>query len=346
MGMTRLFDLLALVSLLGTSAPGHAAALSLPGYADAAGAIAVQHQGGTVDPYFVLQALLLARQHGLDTQTYDVPWARWLLARQKPDATFDRFCRTGPAWTACKTADADDALLALWMRFIDTLPPAVRQEPAFVRSQAAAGATLQRLVSPPTGVYLVSPVYMHALFMDNLEVWTHKPAHAAAQNPQRTSFGASIQRVFWDEAQQRYHVSTQPEQKGEALRFYPDAVAQIFPLLVNFPRLPGGARQHYRRWMAEHRGEWLSQVHGDFAWGLVAIVALDQKDLASARCWLRVSLPYRHSSHWTVTDEVVAQVLEDRQLTPHPDASACPQAPSKHPASVPALSPPLTTTPP
>ena len=323
MGMTRLFDLLALVSLLGTSAPGHAAALSLPGYADAAGAIAVQHQGGTVDPYFVLQALLLARQHGLDTQTYDVPWARWLLARQKPDATFDRFCRTGPAWTACKTADADDALLALWMRFIDTLPPAVRQEPAFVRSQAAAGATLQRLVSPPTGVYLVSPVYMHALFMDNLEVWTHPPAHAAAQNPQRTSFGASIQRVFWDESQQRYHVSTQPEQKGEALRFYPDAVAQIFPHTVNFPFIPGGARLHYRRWMHQHRAEWLRQVETDFAWGLIATVALQRGDLVSVRCWQHKALPARHGPHWTVTDEVVQQILQARDIAPTPPEKNC-----------------------
>ena len=35
------------------------APLDLSGYADAAGAISVQHQGGTVDPYFALQALLL-----------------------------------------------------------------------------------------------------------------------------------------------------------------------------------------------------------------------------------------------------------------------------------------------
>ena len=323
MGMTRLFDLLALVSLLGTSAPGHAAALSLPGYADAAGAIAVQHQGGTVDPYFVLQALLLARQHGLDTQTYDVPWARWLLARQKPDATFDRFCRTGPVWLACKTADADDSLLALWLKFVDTLPAKTRREPAMVKSHAATSAALARLVSPPTGVYLVSPVYMHALFMDNLEVWTHKPAHAAAQNPQRTSFGASIQRVFWDEAQQRYHVSTQPEQKGEALRFYPDAVAQIFPHTVNFPFIPGGARLHYRRWMHQHRAEWLRQVETDFAWGLIATVALQRGDLVSVRCWQHKALPARHGPHWTVTDEVVQQILQARDISPTPPEKNC-----------------------
>ena len=40
--------------------------LNLTGYAGADGAISVQHQGGTVDPYFALQALLLAREYGLD----------------------------------------------------------------------------------------------------------------------------------------------------------------------------------------------------------------------------------------------------------------------------------------
>jgi hypothetical protein len=295
---------------------GHTAPLDLSGYADASGAIAIQHRGNTVDPYFALQALLLAKEHGLDTRAQDQPWARWLLARQKPDATFDRFCRSGTAWLACKTADADDSLLALWLKFIDTLPVQVRQEPAFVKSHAAASATLLRLVSPPTGVYLVSPVYMHGLFMDNLEVWTYLPAHAATQNPARPSFGASIQREFWDPVSLRYHVSTQPEQKTTVHKFYPDAVAQVFPHTVNFPLIPGGAKAHYRRWIKDHRAEWLKQVETDFAWGLIATVSLQQDDLVSVRCWQQKALPARHSPHWTVTDEVVQQILQARAIAP------------------------------
>lgn len=306
---TGLGTLVLLLGWLAGCGASRATPLDLTGYADAAGAITIQHKGGTVDPYFTLQALLLASEHGLDTSPQAVPWARWLLARQKPDATFDRFCRTGATWLACKTADADDSLLALWLRFVDTLPAAVRQEPAFVKSHAAASATLLRLVSPPTGVYLVSPVYMHGLFMDNLEVWTYPPAHAAAQNKDRPSFGASIQQVFWDPAIQRYHVSTQPEQKTTVHTFYPDAVAQIFPHTVNFPHIPGGAKAHYQRWIRANRAEWLKQVEGDFAWGLIATVALRHGDLASARCWHQKTLPARHSSHWTVTDEVVHQIL-------------------------------------
>lgn len=321
--VSRGFARLLLLAALSWCGAARAATLDLTGYIDDTGAITVQHRGATIDPYFTLQALLLARQHGMDTSALNVRWARWLLARQKPDATFDRFCRSGTAWLACKTADADDALLALWLRFIDALPAEVRQESAFVRSHAAASATLLRLVSPPTGVYLVSPVYMHGLFMDNLEVWTYLPAHAAAQNKDRPSFGASIQHVFWDPVGERYHVSTQPEQKTTVHRFYPDAVAQIFPHTVNFPLIPGGTRAHYRRWMKDHRAEWLKQVETDFAWGLIATVALQQDDLVSVRCWQQKTLPARHSPHWTVTDEVVQQILQAKAIAPRPPEKNC-----------------------
>lgn len=315
--------------------PAQCAVLDLSGYADASGAISVQRQGDTVDPYFALQALLLAQSHGLDTTTVASAWGEWLVARQKPDATFDRFCRHGPVWAACKTADADDSVLGLWVAFMDSQPAPLRRQPAWVRSRAAAQAALARLVDPTRGIYLVSPVYQHGLFMDNLELWAHEVLHPRASTPRQANFTQAITAAFWDKERQRYLVSTQPGQRDTVHAFYPDAVAQLFPLLVNFPGLPGGARRYYRQWMAAHRSEWLAQVHGDFAWGLVAIVALDHGDLPSARCWLQISLPHRHSAHWTVTDEVVAQILQSRALTAHPDPQACPQAPLRNKAPTP-----------
>ena len=105
-----------------------AAVLDLEGYADTSGAISVQHQGDTVDPYFALQALLLAHSHGLDISTPAKAWGAWLVQRQKPDATFDRFCRNGPVWAPCKTADADDSVLGLWLAFMDSTPASQRTQ--------------------------------------------------------------------------------------------------------------------------------------------------------------------------------------------------------------------------
>jgi hypothetical protein len=311
------------LALAGCVGAAMAMPLNLKGYADDAGAITIQHQGGTIDPYFSLQALLLAQEHGLDTSPYAARWANWLMVRQKPDATFDRFCRNGPVWAACKRADADDSLLALWLKFLETMPAELGRNPAWQKSHQAARSALARLVDPRWHIYLVSPVYQHGLFMDNLEVWTYRPAHAAAEGPAHPSFERSIHDVFWDPAGQRFLVSTQPEQKGTEYAFYPDAVAQIFPLLVNYPHVPGGARDWYRRWIQRHRTEWLEQVRKDFAWGLIALVAWKQGDTGSARCWLRTTHPFRHTVHWTVTDEVVAQVLAKGGVAPAGAREAC-----------------------
>lgn len=308
---------------IGAPSRAQAAVLDLEGYSDASGAISVQHKGDTVDPYFALQALLLAHSHGLDISKPAKAWGAWLVQRQKPDATFDRFCRNGPVWAACKTADADDSQLGLWMAFMDTMPALQRSQPAWVRSRTATSAALSKLVDPGKGIYLVSPVYQHGLLMDNLELWEYAFTHRAAQSARHPSFTKTLASVFWDEQRKRFLVSTQPGQRDTAHAFYPDAVAQIFPLLVRFPLIPGGAKAHYRSWMEEHRNEWLAQVKNDFAWGLVAIVALQQNDIPSARCWLQSALPHRHSAHWTVTDEVAAQILQARAITPAAETTAC-----------------------
>lgn len=320
--MMRLAIAAIALALVAARAPAEPA-LDLTGYTDQEGAITVQHKGATIDPYFTLQALLLAQEHGLDTSRYASRWAEWLIPKQKPDGTFDRFCRAGTTWAPCKTADADDSQLALWMKFLDGHPAELKRNPAWRKSHDAARASLKRLEDKGRGIYMVSPVYLHGLFMDNLEVWSYQPAHAGVQTAQHPDFGRTIQDVFWDAGTKRYHVSTQLEQRSAETAFYPDAVAQIFPLFVKYPHIPGGEKAWYAQWMKRHRAEWLRQVKTDFAWGLVAVAALQQGDTVSARCWLRSALPARHSSHWTVTDEVVAQVLRARGLNPADAKESC-----------------------
>jgi hypothetical protein len=296
--------------------PAYAGAkLDLSGYADDSGAISIQYHGDTIDPYFALQALLLAQESGMDITPYAEKWADWLAQRQKPDGTFDRFCRNGPVWAPCKTADADDALLAMWLKFLDSMPQQLKSHPAWQKSYRSSAASLVRLLDPARGIYLVSPVYQHGLFMDNLEVLSYRPTSAAGVKfSDSGTLAGAIQKVFWDVKGQRYLVSTQPEQKKEATTFYPDAVAQIFPLLFDFKSLPGGAHAYYQHWMKEHRSDWLKQAHSDFAWGLVAAVAVRQNDVVSASCWLRETAQFKRSVHWTATDEVVSQLLAEKSV--------------------------------
>lgn len=289
--------------------------LDLEGFQDGDGAITVQHRGDTVDPYFALQALLLAQRFGLDAAEPAGRWIAWLMPRQKLDATFDRFCRRGPVWGPCKTADADDALHALWMQLLETHGVGLRASPAR-ESHARSAQALARLQVPP-GVYHVSPVYSHALFMDNLEVWSRLPRGS----PPSRALAQAIEATFWDAAAGRYRVTTQPAGYGDA--FYPDAVAQIYPLLLDYPLPARDRSRHYRQWMREHRGKWLAQGHSDFAWGVVALVAWREGDRQTAACWLRESLPLRRGAHWTVSDEVAFQVLAHRGAAPAPAGEAC-----------------------
>lgn len=313
------------LAIASVSAQARATELDLQGFADAQGAVSVQYQGNTVDPYFTLQALLLAHDNGLDISDYALPWVNWLVQRQKPDATFDRFCRNGPVWAPCKTADADDALLALWLRLLDTLPEQRDTNPKLRSSYAATQAALRRLLDPQRGIYLVSPVYQHGLFMDNLEVLSwHLPAASRKydrSHPTAQQLTANMQKVFWNTGARTYLVSTQPEQQTVAPAFYPELVAQVLPLLFDF-KVPGmDTQKHYRDWMRAHRAAWLTQSKHDFAWGLLAVIALRANDRATAACWLRETAPARRSAHWIVTDEVARQIL-----LKHNVASAKPEA--------------------
>lgn len=291
--------------------------LDLRKFADGSGAIMILETGNIVDPYFALQALLLAHENGLDISAYAVKWINWLAARQRLDGSFDRYCRTGPVWLGCREADADDALLAIWLKFLDTTSAPQDSQTVWNKSHGAASKALEALLDKKNGVYLVSPTFQHGLFMDNLEVWSYQSARVGlAASLDARNFARAIHNTFWDKQSRRFLVSTQPEQKTVAVAFYPDHVAQIFPLLVDFPLLPAESGSYYRAWMKQHRALWLAQVRHDYAWGLIAYIAMKQNDKTSAQCWLREALPYQQTGHWTVTDEVVAQILKAKGLFP------------------------------
>ena len=306
---------LALAASLAHAAPRPA--LDLAGYQDRDGAIAVQEDGDTVDPYFALQALLLAQRNGMDIEAPARRWVAWLLPRQKPDATFDRFCRRANVWAPCKTADADDALLSMWMQLLEALPGELRGNATWRRSHAASAVALERLKDAASGLYQVSPIYPHALLIDNLEVaWRLAPG-----SPQARRLSSAIRAAFWDAGLRRFRVTTQPHQPGDA--FYPEAVAQIFPLVTRSPALPLDAAVHYRAWMDAYRGRWLAQGRDDFAWGIIATVSLAQGDRPTAACWLREALPLRGGPHWTVGDEVARQLLAHAKVAAAPPQQKC-----------------------
>lgn len=326
MNVRRYFQGLALSALLAQGATaGAAPRLDLAGYTDAQGAITVLHGGDSADPYFAMQALLLAHDNGMNVSEPAEKFVNWLVPRQKPDGTFDRFCRgADKAWVACRAADADDSLLALWMRLLETLPAQLAGNPVWKKSHDTSKAALEHLFQPSRGIYMVSPLVLHGLFMDNLEVWSvqaHRGPPSGKAEAEKLARG--IREAFWNPVDKRFLISTQLEQRSQPAAFYPDHVAQIFPLLVDFTQVPGDPKAYYRAWMSTHRAEWLRQGEKDYPWGLIAVLALRQGDRASAGCWMRHAAPLRHSARWAVTDETSYQILLAKAVAPAGGAASC-----------------------
>lgn len=308
-------SLLMLCLMLQGSLAAARQALELDGYMNDSGVITILHKGDTSDPYFAMQALLLAHDNDLDISAPAEKFANWLVGRQKPDGTFDRFCQSAnKAWVSCKTADADDSLLALWMRLLETMPKLLSANPAWMKSYSISKKSLANLYQPSRGVYVVSPVYLHGLFMDNLEVWSLKAHSKDAKPAELNKLAKDIYATFWQAANQRFLVSTQLEQQSQKPQFYPDHVAQIFPLLVDFPLVPQTAKVYYKNWMSTHRAEWLAHGETDYPWGILAVLAFRQGDEASARCWLRETTSMRRSNRWAVTDEAAFLILASKRI--------------------------------
>ena len=317
-------NLVLVMALLHNSPASALPLLDLAGYQDESGAISILNGGNTADPYFALQALLLAHDNGLDVSASATKFANWLTPLQKPDGTFDRFCKMpNKTWVSCKAADADDSLLALWMLLLQTMPQKLNANPTWLKSHAVAKKALDQLYQPSRGVYMVSPVYLHGWLMDNLEVWSLKASAPRAQQKEADDLAAAINKTFWQSANNQFLVSTQLEQQSEKPQFYPDHVAQIFPLLVDFKLLPQTPRLYYQSWMRKHRADWLKQGEKDYPWGLLAVLALRQSDMRGASCWIRENTAMRHSNRWAVTDEVAFQILASRKVQAVAPAVSC-----------------------
>ncbi len=221
--------------------------LELDGYTDWSGAMTVLHRGDFVDPYLALQALLLADANGIDIAQAGLAWARWLLVRQKPDGTFARYCRSGQRWLACKDADNQAAVLAMWLRLLERLPPAALQQPAWRVSIAGSRRALAALREPEQGIYRASGGAHRADFLENLDVWAQMSASPAADKTAGAALGRAIAHAFWRPADMRF-LARLPAREPANTAFYPDRLAQILPLQVDFP-LPDNAdpEQLYRR---------------------------------------------------------------------------------------------------
>jgi hypothetical protein len=281
------------------------------------GAITLNSDGKYVEPYFATKALIVAQDGGLDIRQPAHAWINWVLARQRPDGLFRRFCRTNGAWRDCGAADADDSMLALWMQLLYRMSPASAMPAAWQRSVDLSAKQLEKLYNHRLGVYHISRRNHAALFMDDVEVYAAlsdiareqvrlgDPDNAAKTYARAEKLKSSIQHVFWNRRQKRFDPSMQKDRPA----FYPDDVAQIYPWLANID-VPGeDTREAWEQWKHAFGAGWIERRYDKHPWGLVALAAEKAGDSASAACWTSHSDPLRDSDSWNVLEEAVWQAL-------------------------------------
>lgn len=300
-------------------------------YQRTSGAITVAASSPVVDAYFASKALLLAHESGLDVHEAASRWIDWMLGKQLPDGRFQRYTlheardveRLGEI-AGYTPPDADDALLAVWIELVSKMgssrqaPTLAVLPPAWLRSLDLATSALDRLLDADSGVYHISPQQPVALLMDNVEVysaWRHaavfyashgEGGRAMAAQRRATALAASIDRTFWQRAERRYSVSTQPR---ERLEFYPDGVAQFYPLLGDLPNRRSFENTDFLAWLRAHAADWRAAARHDFPWGLVAVAAQRAGASDVAACWLRDIDAARPRYRWNVLEEAAYQGL-------------------------------------
>jgi hypothetical protein len=287
-------------------------------YQRASGAIVLETDGNFVDPYFALKALLTAQDGGLNIRGPALAWIEWLLPRQLPDGRFQRYCRdVSETWRSCKAADADDALLALWVQLLYRMSPDEIPS-AWHASVTKAEEQLAWLYDHKLGIYAVSRKTPVGLFMDNVEIYAALKDVAVSQKrlgeqlaAQQTQARAqalanSIVRVFWDKKHGRFRVSTQRNWRRD---FYPDVVAQTYPWLLDLPT-PNDRNVAWSDWKRRYGSEWIERKRDPHPWGLVALTAMELGDKDTAACWMVKAAPFRYSVDWNVLEEAAYQALE------------------------------------
>lgn len=321
--------------MLGASALNHHVAaeeLSLLGYQTKDGAITAKFNGDVVDPYFANRALLTALDDGLDIRQSGAAWIGWALQQQNPDGSFDRFCLREGIFVSCAKADADDAGLAVWMDLLAKMAPAGNMPAAWERSLQKAENHLMSLYDEGSGVYLISNTQPVGLLMDNIEIYGAFNALAgwylASKNLERwrtlkdqaDQLAGNIIRTFWQPCLRRFRVSTQIISNN---RFYPDEIAQVFPMFLGLSSPLADDKKMLREWMARNQTLWLHRASIDYPWGVIAEIAAKKGGDQAVKCWLSHVQSLRHGAHWNVLEEAIYQALQKRGLAKLDNPGAC-----------------------
>lgn len=136
------------------------------------------------------------------------------------------------------------------------------------------------------GITQVSEENTTVYLMDNLEVWKglYELEHAGLKDVQairemRNKLQAQIEKLFWDDANQRWRIIENSDLYHQK-EFYPDGVAQIYPLIYEFPvKEKKKQKILYEQFTERFQWQKLTKKRNGFLWAMTGMAAAQMGDI-------------------------------------------------------------------
>ena len=137
-----------------------------------------------------------------------------------------------------------------------------------------------------TGSTQVSEENTTVYLMDNLEVWKglYELELAGLENTQaisemREKIQEQIEKIFWDDANQRWRIIGNSDRYHQT-EFYPDGVAQIYPLIYEIPvKEKKKQKVLYEQFTEMFQWQKLNKKRTGFLWAITGMAAAQRGDI-------------------------------------------------------------------
>lgn len=271
------------------------------------GAIAMTPGGTWINPYFANLAAraLLLEEGNLDRVRR---YMEWYVAHLNPDGTMDDYWVRGRREVATGDADSTDSYAATFLVLVHEWVGAGGDLDWVAERRSdldrVAGAILA--VTDADGLTWAKPGYRHKLLMDNCEVYAGWRAWSALQMDLGDAAGSTEAARRAEQVRIGLDRFRQPNGLyGWAItrwglvvesrpgRFYPDAVAQVFPMIWGLT----DDAQGYRTLDRAH-GNWRYLQAADFPWVLPAYAAVLAGDQGAADQALAMAGAWHDEMRW------------------------------------------------
>lgn len=259
-------------------------------------------KAGDINPYFACVAAvgLLAETENCPVSEEEIDAVRRYLnwhtrILRETDGKMGIYRKKSGKIVYVDKADSEDGYLGmyLWLmgKYLKKAGNAEKPE-YYQEGIRIALDRIQNLMK--NGTTQVSEENTTVYLMDNLEVWKGLYEFESSDSAEKNEVSVmckdlqkQIEKVFWDEQRKRWKILQDSEQLHPE-EFYPDAIAQIYPLIYGFPIKDKKEQKKLYQWFTE-KFQWqtMNKQRKGFVWTMTGMAAAQLGDINNLRSLIK-----------------------------------------------------------